>query len=165
MKKAFLYLILCVMIVVTLILSIIFIINQKMNFTKFNYNDSKKDAITILNKNKKQLTKIGNELYETKSNKSNPIDEISYANFLSAESNSIKKEYVQFGIDAQGMLGGQYYGLIYATSDINSGKNVNIVDESQYGNGNNIFIYEFIEKNWYFYYFDYDGKINVNEIK
>ena len=61
------------------------------------------------------------------------------------------------------MLGGQYYGLIYAKE---SKENLFIYDEKEETKqGNNVFIRQKIKDNWYFYYEDYDGKVNINKIK
>ena len=53
-------------------------------------------------------------------------------------------------------------------SDRNKARNVDeviIFDElSETGEGNNIFIRKKINNNWYFYYDDYDGKIDLNKL-
>ena len=76
-----------------------------------------------------------------------------YFNFKNNE------EYIKIYIDAQGMLGGQYYGLIYSKN------NEKELIKNKELHGNNIFIRQKIKDNWYFYYDDYDGKVNINKIQ
>ena len=57
------------------------------------------------------------------------------------------------------MLGGQYYGLIYSQNNHDG-----LIKNKEIG-GNNIFIRQKITDNWYFYYDDYDGKVDVKKIK
>lgn len=133
---------------------------------KFDYDSSKKMAIKYLNDNKEELENIGNELYNNKSSMKNPFNKINYASYIESYQDEYEKEYVKFDMDAQGMLGGQYYGLIYSVNDINDNEKIKIYDElKEKGTGNNIFIREKISDNWYFYYDDYDGKVNVENIK
>ena len=74
-----------------------------------------------------------------------------------------KTEYIKLDLDSQGMLGGQYYGLIYTKE---SKEKLIIYDEKEETKkGNNVFIRQKIKDNWYFYYEDYDGKVNINKIK
>lgn len=70
-------------------------------------------------------------------------------------------------MDAQGFLGGQYYGLIYSKDEnIYNGKDLFIYDENkETGEGNNIFIRKKILDNWFFYYNDWDGKVKIDNIK
>ena len=60
------------------------------------------------------------------------------------------------------MLGGQYYGLIYIKDKF---EELIIYDGTKLENGNNIFIREKLKDNWYFYYDDYDGKVNIDKIR
>ena len=78
-----------------------------------------------------------------------------------SNSNYNGKEYVYFEVGEQGFLGGQYWGIIYSKNDDIIGHNkIEIYDQyMDEGTGNNILITEKIKKNWYFYFIDYDGKI------
>ena len=61
------------------------------------------------------------------------------------------------------MLGGQNYGIIYSKID---DEDFIVYDQKKVtGEGNNIFIREKLYDNWYFYYNDWDGEIDVNKIK
>lgn len=143
-----------------------FIINMDIN--RFDYNSSKKETLKFLKNNKKELEIIALELRKTKASKNKPYENIRYATYENNLNFSFfkKLEYVKFDIDAFGMLGGQYYGLIYICDNKYINEDLFIYDENkETGNGNNKFIREKIANNWYFYYDDYDGKVNISKIK
>lgn len=129
-------------------------------FDRFYYNKSKKITIKYLNKNEEELKKIVDELYESKSSIENPLEDIRYAEYCYDDNLNFKskEEYIKFDIDAQGMLGGQYYGLIYSKNNYDE-----LLKNKEIG-GNNIFIRQKIKDNWYFYYDDYDGKVDFNKL-
>jgi len=129
-------------------------------FNKFDYDKAKKITIKYLNKNEEQLKKIAEELYENKSSIENPLEDIRYAEYCYDDNLNFKskEEYIKFDIDAQGMLGGQYYGLIYSKNNYDE-----LLKNKEIG-GNNIFIRQKIKDNWYFYYDDYDGKVDFNKL-
>lgn len=139
------------------------------DFNRFNYTSSKKETVKFLRTNKKQLEAISNELYKNKNLKSKPYKNIRYSTYHDDSDFffSKKAKYIQFDMDAQGFLGGQYYGLIYSKDkNIYDDKDLFIYDENkETGKGNNIFIRQKIVNHWYFYYNDYDGKVNIKEIK
>ena len=151
------------------ITGVYFIINSISNHDKFNYNSARDNTINYLDKNEKELIKIANSLYENKSSESKPYKGVTYATYK--DKSEIKKwnekEYIKFDLESQGMLGGQYYGLIYSNDkDFFDSKKLVIYDENkETGEGNNIFIRQKIKTNWYFYYDDYDGKVDINKIK
>lgn len=137
----------------------------KKEFNKFDYDEAYTSAINYLNENEKELNKIVDELYKTKSSKKNPTKDIRYTsyNYLNDFNFKYETEYIIFDLNGQGMLGGQNYGLIYSKENNDS---IIIYDEyKKTGNGNNIFIRKKIRDNWFFYYNDYDGKVNVDKIK
>lgn len=70
-----------------------------------------------------------------------------------------KKDMLDHYPNLRGMLGGQYYGIIYSKN------NEEKLIKNKEIHGNNIFIRQKIKDNWYFYYDDYDGKVNINKIK
>lgn len=160
-----------IIITFTIQISIIFIgillialaINKswKKEFDRFDYDKAKKTTIKYLNKNEEQLKTIVDELSENKSSIENPIENIKDAGYHNSSNFNFKnnEEYIKFNIDAQGMIGGQYYGLIYSKN------NEEELIKNQDLHGNNIFIRQKIKDNWYFYYDDYDGKVNINKIQ
>ena len=149
-----------------LVISLLFVFNK--DFSKFNYNSAKDNVVKYLDSNEKELIEIANALYKDKSSKKNPYKGITYASYNDqSEINKWnEKNYVKFDVDAQGMLGGQYYGLIYSTEkNFFDSRSLIIYDEhKETGEGNNIFIRQKIKKNWYFYYDDYDGKVDTSKI-
>lgn len=162
MKKNILINVISVIVVLSLgILVFVVLINK----SEFDYKEAKKKAEEFLIKNEKQLTKLVNELYESKTSKKGSIKGISYASYVDRDDFDFKNEieYIKIDLDSQGMLGGQYYGLIY-TKD--SKESLIVYDENEETKkGNNVFIRKKIKDNWYFYYEDYDGKININTIE
>ena len=63
--------------------------------------------------------------------------------------------YVQFDIDAQGMLGGQYWALIYSQDGNYYGETESYRYEET--DGNNIVRAEKLNAHWWFHWIDYDG--------
>ncbi len=161
-KIVFSFFIIFLIIIIGLLL-IKIILNSFYNkeFNKFDYDKAKKATIKYLNKNEEQLKTIVDELYENKSSIENPIENIKDAGYHNSSNFNFKnnEEYIKFNIDAQGMIGGQYYGLIYSKN------NEEELIKNQDLHGNNIFIRQKIKDNWYFYYDDYDGKVNINKIQ
>lgn len=142
----------------------------KSDYDKFDFNSAKEETILYLKENKKELENIADELYKSKATRNNPYKNISYASYHNypKNNNSLENtEYIIFDLDSQGMLGGQYYGLIYSKNkNIYNGNSLTIYDENkETGNGNNIEIRKKIDDNWFFYYDDYDGKVQINSIK
>ena len=125
---------------------------------------AKKETIKFLEKNIKELEEISKELILSKDTEWKKHDKLQYG-YGYKDSNN--KEYIQFDLDAQGFLGGQYWGLQYSPNDdYLDGANIKIYDEKERtGKGNDIFIIEKIKENWYFYYEDYDGKVNIKTIE
>lgn len=166
-KKIMIIFLLMFLIIIIGLLLIKLVLNSYYNkeFNKFNYNKAKQTTIKYLNKNENELKKIVDELYENKNSKENPIENVISAryDFFSHFNFKGNNEYIIFNMDAQGMLGGQYYGLIYSKD--NNEDLITYDENKETGKGNNIFIRQKIKDNWYFYYDDYDGKVNINKIR
>lgn len=130
-------------------------------FNRFNYDKALKTTTKFLNENENELKTIVDKLYESKSLIQKPLKNIENSSYEYDKYFDYKNEieYIKFDIDAQGMLGGQYYGLIYLKEN---NEELIIYDEKY---GNNIFIREKLKDNWYFYYDDYDGKVNIDKIR
>ena len=159
-KKIILIILLCIIIP---IISIFLLIGAeelfwKLNFDKFNYESAKENTIKYFYENEDELEKLLNKTIKEKNEKCiekpyKKIDSICYHS----------DDIIEFNMDAQGMLGGQYYGLKYNTK---AKENLIIYDEyKETGNGNNIFITQRIKGNWFFYYRDWDGKVDTSKIK
>lgn len=154
-------------IIFSFLLFIVFPFIMGNDLNKFDYNSSKKVATEFLNDNKEELESIASEIYISKKSKENPYKNIISAYYVESFQDLYDKEHIEFHMDSQGMLGSQSYGLIYSLdSNFNDNKVIKIYDQfKETGNGNNIHIREKISDNWYFYYDDYDGKVNVKNIK
>lgn len=162
MKKSVIIYLISVIVIISLGLLVFSVLTNK---NEFSYEEAKMNAEKYLNKNEHQLTKLVNELYESKASKKDSMKGVSYASYVNRDDFDFKNqiEYIKMDLDSQGMLGGQYYGLIYTNE---SKEKLIVYDENEITQkGNNIFIRQKIKGNWYFYYEDYDGKVNVDKIK
>lgn len=161
-KKIMIIFLIMFLIIIIGLLLIKLALNSYYNkeFNKFDYNKAKQNTIKLLNE-KEELKKIVNELYESKTSVQKPLENIKTSSYRYDKyfNYNNKVEYIKFYIDAQGILGGQEYGLIY----IKENDEEFITYHERYGN--NIFIREKIKDNWYFYYDDYDGKVDINKIR
>lgn len=146
-----------------LMLVIVLILFITSQFYKVSdYERAKQRSIKFLDSNINNLQKISDEMMLSKLNESLSYKKVSYR----YHKNLNDKEYIIFDIDARGMLGGQYFGIIYCPmDDLLDGDSIEIYDENrETGRGNNIFIKEKIKEKWYFYYDDYDGKVDIKNI-
>lgn len=159
MKKKLLNTFIAILLIVTGVT--LFIIISNVN--RDDYQNAKNNSIKFLNNNIYELEKLSDEAITSKNYNEKEFKNVSY----SYEKNSDNIEYVQFDINSKGMLGGRYWGIIYSPDDdFLDNETIQIYDENQEtGKGNNIFIKERIRNNWYFYYDDYDGKIDIKNIK
>lgn len=134
------------------------------SLTSNNYNSAKRESINFLNDNKLELEEIFDEIILNSSNgKDGKYKEKFYIYYIDFDN----QKYIKLDIDSQGMLGGQYWGIIYCPSDDLLGNdNIKIYDENtETSDGNNIFIKEKVKDKWYFYYENYDGKVDIKEIE
>lgn len=146
---------------VCMCLHILFGLDARKNF---DYKESEKKTIEFLNDNIYELNNLAQKYlgnHNLESQKYKMIQSIIYHK-------DEELEYVQFEYNSQGMLGGQYWGLLYIPRNKYLGEdNLYIYDakDSTSSTGNDIFIRKKIKKNWFFYYDDYDGKTNLNDVK
>ena len=158
-KSLFVYLILAVIILLIGILAFSFLIDKR----EFDYQEAEEEANYYLEKNEKQLMELVSELYVTKSSKKDSIKGVTYASYVNRDDFDFKNsiEYIKIDLHSQGMLGGQYYGLLYTKEKV---EDYILFDEKKESkNGNNVFIRKKIKDNWYFYYDDYDGKVSIKK--
>lgn len=133
-----------------------------------DYDGALEDATTFLKENEKELNELARNYLDNHNFESREfkiVKSIKYSNIESINEESL--ENVVFDCDAQGMLGGQYWGLMYIPSDQYLGeKDLYVYDEKEIEReGNNIFIRKRIKKNWFFYYNDWDGKVDLKQVK
>lgn len=134
----------------------------------FDYDSSKEKSTNFLNENIDELNELANYYltnHNLESKEFKIVSSIRYSKTNGIDGKDM--ENVRFDIDSQGMLGGQYYGLLYIPENNYLGEeDLYIYDENAVkGNGNNIFIRKKIRDNWFFYYDDFDGNVDVKNIK
>lgn len=103
MKKNILINVISVIVVLSLgILVFVALINK----SEFDYKEAKKKTEEFLSKNEKQLTKLVNELYESKTFKKGSIKGISYASYVDRDDFDFKNEieYIKIDLDSQGNI-------------------------------------------------------------
>ncbi len=157
-KKKIIILIMIFLSLITVTISWIF---YNTYIEDYDYNKAKKEVTIFLEKNLTNLEKISKECLTKKDDEIHKFKDKEYRySFFHY------KDCVIIDIGAQGMLGGQYWALVYCEDDILDGKSIDIqgeyIDDLS---GKNIFIVEKIKDNWYFSYDDYDGKVNTTLMK
>jgi len=161
-----------------ILLLLTLLIVDKCFLHRYDFITAVENCDKFLSNNIDDLTQIANRVLSTKSVERDvkikgvfrPIRYISYYNGTNYPEyyDMAKEEYVSIDLDAQGMLGGQYWGLLYIPENSYHGEeDIYIWDEKkERGEGNNIMIRGKLRDNWFFYYDDYDGFIEyIDEIK
>lgn len=126
-------------------------------FGEHTYQSAKDYSEYFLKHNQEELKNIAQETLKNKRPSMNEYKkayEIKYDEIEDA---------VNFEIGSQGMLGGQYWRLVYTEKGNYRGE----IEKYTYyeKNGNNIAFAEKISENWYFYWIDYDGREDLSNIK
>ena len=159
-----LFLICFVLIAIVFILIYIFFNNFFLHSK--SYSAAEKYSMKYLDSNINQLTSIAKKVIQKKPNKGfkpklNNVNYVSYGNGINVEGN-----YVTFTFEDDGIVGAVDWGLIYSPSNtFENETDLYIYDESKHSlHGNNIFISKKIRKNWFFFYNDWDGHVNLKKI-
>ena len=130
-----------------------------------SYEQAKAGTVRYLDKHRTDLLELAGGILLRKS-----AEEATYGNMLhiSYDENA-GGLFVIFDIDAQGMLGGQYWGLYYSPdnlfnlSDPPEDRWTRLDEDRCYWqeeDGNNFFAMERLEDHWFFYYRDFDGNVH-----
>lgn len=128
-----------------------------------SYHTAKEECYSFLNKNYDKLNSVAEKVLGAKSSKN-----VSFNNIEVTYRDDDHCEVVEFDYDAQGMLGGQYWGFYYNASDA---FDVNFdveqytkLDDNHYywqePDGNDFFAQERLSPEWFFYYEDFDGNVH-----
>lgn len=126
-----------------------------------HYEKAKGESVRFLNRNERKLEEICKTCIREDFEKEYEFKGRKYY-YVSYNG----KEYVVIEINERGMLGGQYWELIYCPDDYLDGESIKIYSEfEETGKGNNIIVTEKIRENWYFCYKDYDGKVDIDKIR
>lgn len=151
-------------IIVSVIFSLIVVIIVGLVFLPFDtafgehtYQSAKDLSESFLKHNQGELENIAEETLKTKRPSMN---EYKKAYEIKYDEN---EEAFNFEIGSQGMLGGQYWRLVYTEKGNYRGETEKYTYYEE--GGNNIAFAEKISENWYFYWIDYDGREDLSNIK
>ncbi len=145
----------------------ILIIYVFFNFNKFDYQSSLTYARNFLNNNYESLNKLANEYLENHDLKTKKYKIVKSIRYSKTEYIYMKElENVIFECNYQGSLGGQSWGLLFIPNNkYLDSKKLFIYNEKELNTGNNIFIRRKLKDNWFFYYDDWDGKVDLSKVK
>lgn len=115
-----------------------------------DYASAKANVEKFLDANSVELEEIATQTLEDQAVSTSEFKDISYITF--DESNNM----VIFEIGSQGMLGGQYWSLVYCKDGTFHGE-FELYTYNQPG-GNNLVLAEKLQENWFFCWEDYDGR-------
>lgn len=146
-KRNKLFLICAICVVVLLVLTIIFAFIIKSIIPK-TYTSAKKECEKILSKNQVKMEQIAVDSLKQENNVSGEFKNFFY--------NSYPQEgLVSFEIGSQGMLGGQYWELIFTQDGTFKGESKYFLYKES--DGNNIIKAERLNEHWWYLWTDYDG--------
>ncbi len=112
------------------------------------YSSAKKECENILANHQVQMEEIAIDSLKSKKNISGDFKEYFYSCYQ-------EEGFVTFDIDAQGMLGGQYWGLVYTQDGAYYSEKESFLYEEI--RGNNIMKAERLNEHWWYLWTDYDG--------
>lgn len=119
------------------------------------YSSAKSDCVKVLNKNRAELDEFAEKLLaETPQSLAGEYPKTPYESFNDYNCYVTNRHEAVFDIGAQGMLGGQYWSLVYTADGTYRGQS-----DAYYEvwDGNNIIKAEHIDGNWWYLWEDYDA--------
>jgi hypothetical protein len=133
-------------------------------FFTSSYQEAKIDTIKYFTKYQNEFDAAKDTVLSKQSVDGVSIKNVNYINFYTSNT----RQNISFDYDAQGMLGGQYWGLYYASDNTpwfdERNTDIELTETTVEGcyfwqepDGNNYYATERISENWFFYYMDYDG--------
>ncbi len=131
-------------IILALLIGMLFL---KKEMTPHNYGTAKKECESFLQKNNAVMEEIAVNCFREGEETSGYYKEHHY---------SYENDFVRFYVGSQGMLGGQYWDLIYTKDGVFYGESEKYLYEEA-GDGNNIIRAEKLDEHWWFLWSDYDG--------
>lgn len=135
----------CVLVMVSIVVCLWFLLAALLPKT---YSSAKKECERFLHRNQVAMEEIASDSLDAENNVSGEFRGHYYSSYIS-------EGLVSFDIDAQGMLGGQYWELVYSKDGNFYGQTETyLLSESA---GNNIVRAERIENHWCYVWTDYDG--------
>ena len=146
-----------ILIVIIVLITFVLVI---LLFKDHTYTNAKNEVEKYLDNNVEELTEIALTILKSKETQGINFKGISNLYYGVNKNN---EEYVDFHVNAQGFLGGQYWGLYYMPNNKYLGEDTLYIWQET--NGNNVIVCKKLRDNWFFYYIDYDGNININIIE
>lgn len=144
-KKCISVSVICVIIIAITMFGLYFFMNSIIPKT---YSSAKKECEIILAKHQAQMEEVATNSLKSEKNAS--------GNYLDYYYSCYQEEgCVKFDIGAQGMLGGQYWELVYTEDGNLYGESKSYFYEET--GGNNIIKAEKLDNCWWFLWTDYDG--------
>lgn len=134
----------CLVLIALLSVGIVLLVNAIVPKT---YSTAKVECVQVLDKYRDELEQIAMDALKSDQHTSGYFKEYYYA--------EQDENLVQFDVDAQGMLGGQYWGLVYTADGTYYGAVDSYLNKET--NGNNIVRAERIDGHWWYIWTDYDG--------
>ena len=122
------------------------------------YEEIKAEAVSLLEQNQMEMERIAADTIENSVDpESEAVEGVAYIKY------DKENGYVVFAIDAQGMLGGQYWSLVYTPNGTYNDQPLKYTWDEE--SGNNRIIAEKIADNWFFLWEDYDGREDLLNIQ
>ncbi len=125
------------------------------------YSDAKIECIKVLNKNRTGLNEFAEKLLtETPHSMAGEYPKSPYDSFKGYSCHVTDRHDAVFSVGSQGMLGGQYWSLMYTADGTYRDQ-----PETYYEvwDGNNIIKAEHIDGNWWYLWEDYDATEYSNQ--
>jgi len=144
-KKIFITVSVFIIAFVIVIAGLVFFTNA---ITPETYGSAKKECEKVLDKYQIEMRKIAIDSLKSGKNASGEYKEYYYSCYPD-------EGFVKFDIDAQGMLGGQYWELVYTQDGTFYDETESYLQKET--NGNNIVRAEKINEHWWYLWTDYDG--------
>lgn len=135
----------CLLVVSILIIALGIFINSIKPKT---YSTAKIECEKILSKHQTEMEEISNNLLKSRTNGHGHYNEWFYIYYP-------EEKFVKFELDGQGMLGGQYWDLVYTSDGTYYGEKESYLFEES--DGNNIVKAERLDGHWWYVWTDYDG--------
>lgn len=115
-------------------------------FRPKTYSSAKNECQSILSKYQDEFESIPTQAFQTEGLSNGEFKKFSWFEY---------DDYIKFEIDSQGMLGGQYWSLVYTFDGIYQGETNKYLYKEK--DGNNIVKGELLQGHWWFLWEDYDG--------
>ena len=142
-KRGIIYFLIGFLVVIGALICLIYSIRP------LNYGTAKSKCEAFLERNRGEMEEIAISLLNGEGSESGYYKEEYY--FFTSENDK-----VEFDIGGQGMLGGQYWGLVYTKNGLYCGETKEYLYK-ELGGGNNIIRAEKLDDHWWYLWYDYDG--------